>query len=165
MEWHFKSIAHKSTLSEVPFVPGDRVVCLIFKDVEAGEMGRADILLTEDAGYELPGELLGRWVRVVKDPDDASVNAREVVASAEDFFLSLYQSEPAEGQAEMDALKHLLALMLERKRVVRPVGRRQTEGVQVYRHAKTKQKLDVPIVDVSPDLMLKIQDTLGDIIL
>ena len=165
MEWHFKSIARKSSLSETPFVPGDRVVRLIFKNVEAGEMGRADVLPDEVDTYELPGEILGRWMRVVKDPDDDSSNVRETVASAEDFFLSLYENDQADAQEETDALKHLLALMLERKRVVRALGKRQTEGAQLYRHVKTKQEIEVPIVEISTNLMLKIQDTLGDIIL
>jgi len=165
MEWHFKSIARKSSLSQLSFNPGDRVVCLIFKDVEAGEMGRADVLLDEVDTYVLPGEILGRWVRVVKDPDDESTNVRETVASAEDFFLSLYENDQTDGLAESDALKHLLALMLERKRVVRALGKRQTTGTQLYRHVKTKQEIEVPIVEISTDLMLKIQDTLGEIIL
>lgn len=141
------------------------MVCLIFKDVEAGEMGRADVLPDEVDTYELPGETLGRWTRVVKDPGDESANVRETVASAEDFFLSLYDNDQAGAQAETDALKHLLALMLERKRVVRALGKRQVEGTQLYRHVKTKQELEVPVVEISTDLMLKIQDTLGDIIL
>jgi hypothetical protein len=165
MDWQFKSIARKSSLSGTLFNPGDRVICLIYKDVEAGEMGRADVLLDEVRDYVLPGESLGRWTRVVKDPDDESANARETMASAEDFFLSLYQNEQSEAFEESDALKHLLGLMLERKRVVRALGPRQTEGYQRYIHVKTKVELDVPIVEISTDLMIKIQDTIGEIIL
>lgn len=165
MEWHFKSIARKSSLSETPFVPGDRVACLIFKDIEAGEMGRGDVLVSEVDAFELPGEILGRWTRVVKDPDDQSANVRETVSSAEDFFLSLYEADQTDAKDETDALKHLLALMLERKRVVRALGKRETEGTQMYRHVKTKRELEVPVVEISTNLMLKIQDTLGDIIL
>ena len=62
-------------------------------------------------------------------------------------------------------LKHLLSLMLERKRVLRAVGERQNKGEQRYLHVKTKRELTVPIVDISTELMLKIEDTIGDIIL
>jgi hypothetical protein len=166
MEWHFKSIARKSSLSQVPFSPGARVACVIFKDIEAGEMGRVDMLPEEVETFDLPGEILGRWMRLIKDPDDECQNVRETVASAEDFFLSLYETDHAvEVQEETDALKHLLALMLERKRVMRALGKRQTKGTQAYRHIKTKQEIEVPVVEISTDLMLKIQDTLGDIIL
>lgn len=165
MEWHFKSLARKSSLSETLFTPGDRVVCLIYKDMEANEMGRADVLVDELEAFTVPGEILGRWTRKVKDPDDESANARETMASAEDFFLSLYQNESDAASEEADAIKHLIALMLERKRVLRAMGTRQRSGSQPYLHGKTKQIYEVPVVEISPDLMLKIQDTLGDIIL
>jgi len=165
MEWQIRTIARKSTLSGEPFVPGDRVVCLIYKDEQAGELGRADVRPEEIEAFELPGEVLGRWTRVVKDPDDESVNAKETMASAEDFFFSLFENEQPDAPEESDMLKHLLALMLERKRVLRPIGDRQTQGAQTYLHVKSKRELDVPIHEISTELMLKIEDTIGDIIL
>ena len=70
-----------------------------------------------------------------------------------------------ESHEETNALKSLLALMLERKRVLRARGKRQREGTQSYFHVKTKKVLDVPVVDISSDLMTRIQETVGDIIL
>ena len=168
MEWQIKTIARKSTLSGEAFIPGDRVICLIFKDSAAGELGRADLLPDEVEHFDLPGAILGRWSRVVKDPDEDAVSARETMASAEDFFFSLYETEANEtpdSRETADMLKHLLALMLERKRVLRSIGDRQTVGEQPYLHVKTKREVIVPIVDISTTLMLKIQDTIGDLIL
>ncbi|MGB0415741.1 MAG: hypothetical protein ACPGKS_02710 [Coraliomargarita sp.] len=167
MDWQIKTIARKSALTEEPFKPGDLVACLIFKDEQAGELGRADVLPDEVEDFEIPGPLLGRWTRVIKDPDDDSENRRMVMASAEDFFMSLFSDSPADdtAEAELHALQHLLALMLERKRVLRALGPRQLSGKQLYVHVKTKQELEVPIVEISTDLMLKIENTLGDIIL
>ncbi len=165
MEWQIKTLARKSSLSATPFNPGDRVVCLVFKEAGEGELGRADLLEAEVEDFEIPGEVLGRWSRVVKNPDDESVNARETMASAEDFFFSLYEGDAADAAEESDMLKHLLALMLERKRVLRAIAPRRTAGSQPYLHVKTKRELTVPIVEISTELMLKIQDTLGDIIL
>lgn len=165
MEWQIKTIARKSTLSSKAFHPGDRVVCLIFKGEEAGELGRADLRPDEVEAFELPGEVLGRWARVVKDPDDESASASETMASAEDFFFSLFENESPDAKEESDMLKHLLSLMLERKRVLRAIGDRKSIGEQSYLHVKTKQALQVPILDISTELMLKIEDTIGDIIL
>jgi hypothetical protein len=168
MEWQIKTIARKSTLSGEVFNPGDRVVCLIYKDEGEDDLGRADLRPDEVERFDLPGEVLGRWSRVVKDPDDESQSARETMASAEDFFFSLYendQPEQADAQQASDMLKHLLSLMLERKRVLRAVGERQTLGQQTYLHVKTKRELQVPIVEISTELMLQIQETIGDIIL
>lgn len=166
MSWHFKSIARTSTLSNRNFSEGDQVVCLVYKDAEKGEISRADIRLDEEAQFELAGELLGRWLRVIKGPEDKQAAARERVASAEDFFLSLYESpNDSDSSEETDALKSLLALVLERKRMVRAQGKRQSRGVQPYLHVKTKQVLDVPMVDISASLMTRIQETIGDILL
>ncbi len=165
MDWQIKTIARKSSLSETPFAPGERVTCVIYKVKDEDELGRADLLEAELDDFEIPGKVLGRWTRIVKDPDDEGMNARETMASAEDFFFSLYEAEEPEAEEVSNMLKHLLSLMLERKRVLRVVGPRQTEGQQAYRHVKTKQQLTVPVVDISTELMLKIQDTIGDIML
>ncbi|MEN8662838.1 MAG: hypothetical protein ACN4GF_04995 [Lentimonas sp.] len=165
MDWQIKTIARKSSSSETPFNPGERVTCLIYKVKGKDDLGRADLLESELENFETPGEMLGRWTRIVKDPDDEGMNARETMASAEDFFFSLFEIEQPEAREESDMLKHLLSLMLERKRVLRAIAPRLTEGQQMYRHVKTKQELAVPIVDISTELMLKIQDTIGDIML
>ena len=165
MDWQIKTIARKSSLSDTPFSPGERVVCLVYKIAGKDELGRADLMESELDDFEMPGEGLGRWTRVVKDPDDESANVHETVASAEDFFFSLFEVKQSEAQQESDMLKHLLCLMLERKRVLKALGPRQTKGQQTYRHVKTKQELLVPVVDISNELMFKIQDTIGDIML
>lgn len=165
MEWQIKTIARKSSLSGEPFVPGDRVVCLIYMDDEAGELARADLKPEEIETFEIPGEVLGRWSRIVKDPADDSANARQMMESAEDFFFSLFENEEPEAREESDMLKHLLSLTLERKRVLRVASARQTEGEQKYIHVKSKREVVVPIVDISTELMLKIEDTIGDIFL
>lgn len=166
MNWHFKGIARTSTLSESVFSDGEQVVCLIYKD-ENGGIGRADIRPKEVDRFELPGELLGRWRHVVKHSEGAQPTVREKVASAEDLFFSLYESSNGanNNSLETDALKYLLALMLERKRVVCVQGERQQTGIQSYLHTKTKQMFNVPIVDISADLMIRIQESIWDIIL
>jgi hypothetical protein len=165
MEWQIKTIARNSTFSGEAFKPGDQVVSLIFKGKEVGELGRADLQLDEVEAFGLSEEVLGRWVRVVKDPNDEITAVKETMASAEDFFFSLFENESPDTKEESDMLKHLLSLMLERKRVIRVIGDRRSIGEQSYLHVKTKQLIQVPIVDISTELMLKIEDTIGDIIL
>ena len=165
MEWQFKTIARNSTLSGEAFNPGDRVVCLIFKCEEAGELGRADLRPSEVEAFGPQDEVLGRWTRVVKNPDDDNISVSETIASAEDFFFSLFENESSDSKEESDMLKHLLSLMLERKRILRAIGDRKSIGKQSYWHVKTKQMIQVPIVEISTKLMLKIEDTIGDIML
>lgn len=164
MEWQIKTLARKSALTGEPFNPGDRIVCVIFKDLDVGEVGRVDLLVEEVAQFELPGQVLGRWTREVKHPDEDASHAQDRMASAEDFFLSLYEADTVSEDATVNGLKHVLALMLERKRVIRAVGKRQLSGEQVYLHVKQKNEIVVPIVDISIELMQLMEDTLGDII-
>ena len=167
MDWQIKTMADRSEQSGTLFNPGDRVACLVYMDEEAGELRRIDLLEAEAGEFSLPGELLGRWVRLVVEPDAEAKNAPATLQSAEDFFLSLYEgsSEEEVPPEEKQALRHLLALMLERKRVLRVVGSRQLEGGQPYLHVKTKRTFDVPIVPISASLMERIEDSIGELIL
>ncbi|MFR6034093.1 MAG: hypothetical protein ACLUKN_13550 [Bacilli bacterium] len=65
---------------------------------------------------------------------------------------------------ESDVVKQMLGLLLERKRILRPVGRPRN-GVQKYIHAATKREFDVPQKNLDEDLILKIQNQLGAIII
>lgn len=165
MEWQIKTIAQKSTLSGECFIPGDRIVCLIYKDEHDGELARVDLRPEEIEKFNIPGEVLGRWARVVPDPEDEAAHEREAISSAEDLFFSLFEGEIEQAREESDMLKHLLSLMLERKRVLRAVGDRKKSGEQCYRHIKTKNEITVPIGNITRDLMIKIEGTIGDIIL
>ena len=164
MEWHIKTIAQKSTLSGECFIPGDRVVCLIYKDKQEGELARVDLRAEEIEKFEIPGEVLGRWTRIIPNPEDEITNSHETITSVEEFFFSLFEEEKKEAREETDMLKHLLSLMLERKRVLRPIGGRKKSGQQRFRHIKTKNEISIPICNISTELMLKIEDTIGDII-
>lgn len=164
MEWQIKTISQKSTLSGESFTSGDLVVSLIFKDRENGNVCRADLRPEEVEMFDLSDELIGRWTRVVQESDDESVYDCEKIESAEDFFLSLFENENTIAGEESDMLKHLLSLMLERKRVLRAIGNRKSSDEQRYLHVKTKREITVPIRNISAELMLKIEDAIGNII-
>ncbi len=164
MEWQIKTISRKSSRTGVPFVPGDVAVSLIYLEPQEGGVARADLHESELDAAGLPGELLGRWRRVIKDPEDESAQASETLASAEDFFFSLFEHQAEAPAEEREMLQHLLALMLERKRVLRAVGPRKGGDSLTYLHVRSKTELQVPIREMSRELMLRIEDTLGDLI-
>jgi len=167
MDWQIGSFGRKSSHSGHVFQPAERVISLLHKAPEGGELERADILESEAEAFAPPGPVLGRWRREVKAPEDeASGNEQKrKLQSAEELFLSLFEAPPQEAADDTaDALKHVLALLLERKRVLRAEPPRQAEGAQTYRHVKRKETYEVPVVSLSPERMLKIQDTLGDLV-
>jgi hypothetical protein len=168
MDWQIKTMSGKSSSSQTVFQPGDVIVCLIYKDPEVEGLSRADVLLAEEDSLELPAKVLGRWQRVINDGADAEADSRQAATAAEDFFCSLFEnddSENKEDDEERIALKHLLALLLERKRILRPQGPRATSGMQCYLHLKMEREFDVPVVVVDAELVRTITETMGDIFL
>ncbi len=172
MDWQFRSLSRVSAHSQSTFEEGERVACLIFKVHDANELGRADVREAELAEFNVEGTLLGRWTRVVKSDAEAAAAARRLtIQSAEELFLSLF-TNPSEAGGEVtaaerdyrDALKHLLALLLERKRLLRPIGPRARTGNQTYLHVREKRELAVPILSLSPEILLQVQDVLGELV-
>ena len=166
MDWQIKSFGRKSVVSGTEFTEGDRVVSIVYADPSPeGGVGRADLLEAEVDGFDLPGTQLGRWTRVFKDDAEEGADAAQQVESAEELLFSLVGSA-AEAAADDDgrALAHLLALMLERKRVLKAVGGRPAGGVQRYRHRGQDREIDVPVVDIEPATLVRLRDTFGEII-
>lgn len=140
-----------------------RWVRLIKEPGKGREAARAALQTTEElflglfglaapsAGGEESGEVSGL--------PPAGAEAREFSGQGEVPVSG--RSEPEPGN--LAALKHLLALQLERKRVLRPLGKRALEGFQDYRHARSGQVVPVPVVPLDPRTVAHIQTTLGDL--
>lgn len=169
MDWQIKTMAGKSSATSAEFKPGDTVFSLIYKDSGDDLLSRVDLLEGEVGEFELPGVPLGRWKRIIKEDGSQEMNPQEQMLAAEDFFLSLFEEtkagEAKAGEEELEALKHLLALLLERKRILRAVGPRATAGVQLYRHPKLEREFEIEVITVYPELMQRIMDTMGDVFL
>lgn len=165
MDWQIKPLAKKSAVSSRDIKPGDEVVCAVFVDA-AGNLDRADFLKGEFDESQISGKVIGRWERVVSANPDADERAsrRMALESTEDFFVSLFDESAGVDVPEKDVVKQMLALLLERKRIIRPVGRPRG-GVQKYVQPSTKRVFDVPQSALGADLIAKIQTQLGSIII
>jgi len=173
-EWQIKPLARSSAVSGSPFAPGDRVVCVLHVDV-SGLLVRTDLHQHEAESFHSPGEVLGRWTRIVPDASaDAEKEARRAaLQSSEELFLSLYQphehtettaGQPgAEESPERRTLKQVLALMLERKRLLKPLSRPHN-GVQAFRHVPTGAAYEVPAHKLEPERLLSIQEQLSALV-
>jgi hypothetical protein len=162
MEWQLKSIARKCAISGEPFRTGDRVVCIILKR-EGADIERTDMLASNAEKFTADGIELGRWTREVKDHAEEEREARlQLLATREEFFLSLFNptDEPSEDR---NVLKQLLALMLERKRILRSIGK-PTDGIQRYLHIRTREEFQVPIDEFLPEQIARIQPALETLI-
>lgn len=165
LDWQIKPLSKKSSVSGRDINAGDTVVCVVFVD-SLGNLDRIDCHLDEFDSEKIDGKIIGRWERVVSaNPEEDERNARRMaLSSSEDFFVSLFDEDSTVETEEADVVKQILALLLERKRILRPRGR-AIKGVQKYVQSSTGREFSVPQKDLDESLVVKIQSQLGSIII
>ena len=101
-----------------------------------------------------------KWVQAYK-PRRAGENAdRALKLTAENLFVTL--SDPTtEPTPENTRLVQFLALMLERKRILKPRGRSADGARNRYEHAKSKAIFEVPAGDLTPEFFVAVQEQLS----
>jgi hypothetical protein len=158
MELTLQARAAACLVSGRAFREGDRVVSFLLQ-TETGEVARADVLEAEAAAFVPAGFVVCRWVQVFKPRLGPDAAARNLRLTAETLFLTL--ADPAtELSPENARLVRFLALMLERKRVLRPKGLTADRTREVYEHARSKQLHEVPAVDLTPEFFAAVQSQL-----
>lgn len=159
MELQLQPLAATCAVSGQPFADGDRVASYLVRTT-TGEVARFDALEKHAAEYTPEGVVACRWVHVFK-PRKAHENPeRELKLTAENLFLTLL--DPAnELSVDNVRLVQFLALMLERKRVIKPKGRTADGAKNVYEHSKTKQLLEVPAGELTPEFFMQVQEQLS----
>jgi len=165
LEWQIKPMSKVSAGSGAEIKPHDVVVCAIFID-ELGNLDRLDFLKDEFDVSSIKGSLIGKWERVVSEnPEEDERAARRVaLAGSEDFFISLFDDNSAVVAEELDAVKQMLALLLERKRILKPLGR-PIAGVQKYIHSSTKREFEVSQRDLDAEVVVKVQNQIGSLLI
>lgn len=126
----------------------------------AMEVMRYDMLTNQVGEFNVEGTVVCSWVQNFK-PRQAGENPdRALKMTAENLFITL--ADPTnEPDEETVRLIQFLALMLERKRLLRPKGK-STDGQRaVYEHAKTKQLFEVPAGEFDPAFFVAVQAQLS----
>jgi hypothetical protein len=162
MEMQLQPLATTCFVSGEPFVEGARVASFLVRTASL-EIIRYDVLEEHLAGFAPEGFVACRWVHAFK-PRRADENAdRALKLTADNLFVAL--ADPStEPTPENTRLVQFLALMLERKKLLRPKGR-STDGLRnVYEHAKSKQLFEVPIGELTPEFFIAVQEQLSVLI-
>ena len=159
MELQLQPLATTCHISGRPFVEGDRVASHLVSS-KTGEVTRFDLLESEMANFSVEGLLACRWVQVFK-LRKANENAdRTLKLTAEALFVTL--ADPAtEPTPESTRLLQFLALMLERKRVLRPKGRTADGARNIFEHAKSKQLFEISAGELTPEFFIQVQAQLS----
>lgn len=158
MELNLHPLATKCCASGREFAEGDRVVCYLVREAD-GLTGRRDLLESEDEKWPKPVEVFCRWVICYK-PRRGGENAdRALKMTAENLFLTLADPLNPPNEANTPLLQ-FLALMLERKKILKPRGVTPDGGRNILEHMRTHQMYEVPVGDLNAEFFVKIQGQL-----
>lgn len=158
IEWSIKPSSKQSCATGQVFVPGEKIISFLYKDENTQELQRIDVRADELESYTLPSAILGFWSFIAKPIcEEKSMMALKKIHSAEELFISLFDSDSV--IEEKDILKQLLALMLERKRILKTSTKHRI-GIIEYIHTKTKVVYSVNFQEWEASKMLDIQEKL-----
>lgn len=161
MELNLQPLSTTCFVSGQPFTEGARVASFLVRDPQSPEILRYDVLESSMGEFH-PGNgtVVCRWVHPYK-PRRAGENPdRALKLTTENLFLTL--ADPAaEATPETTRLVLFLALMLERKRILRPRGRTADGLKNRYEHARTKQVYELPADELSPEFFVQVQEQLS----
>jgi hypothetical protein len=159
MELNLQPRALSCFVSGEPFREGDRVASLLVRD-DSGAVLRLDALEANSASLAPAGFVACRWVQVFKPQPRDENRDRTLKLTAETLFLTL--ADPStEATPENDRLVRFLALLLERKRVLRPRGKAPDGAADLYEHSRTKQMFGVAALELTPEFFSAVREQLS----
>ena len=158
MELTLHPLSKNCRASGRAFAEGDRVVCHLVREAN-GEIGRHDVLAVEDATYAKPAFVFCSWTVAFKTKRTEENPGRTLKLTAESLFVTLADplAEPNEANTPM---LQFLALLLERKKLLRPRGLTADGSRQIFEHAKTHLMYEVPVGTLDEAFFIKIQSQL-----
>jgi hypothetical protein len=159
MEMNLQPRATACFVTGQPFNEGDRVASLLVR-TDAGEIARLDALEANAGSLAPQGFVACSWVQVFK-PRAPEENADRALKLTADTLFQTLADPSSEPTPETTRLIRFLALLLERKRVLRPRGRTPDGEREVYEHARTKQMFEVAAVDLSPEFFAAVRGQLS----
>ncbi|HEX4641100.1 MAG TPA: hypothetical protein VH252_06920 [Chthoniobacterales bacterium] len=158
-EWPIKHRADACARTERPFQPGEPFYTLLFR--EGDGFRRED--LSEEAWNQRNDNIqpFSFWKSRYEPPPPTPPEplAKE---NAEDLLRRLLaENNPANANAS-----YVLAVMLERKRVLKPVKTQDTAGrpVLIYEHAKNGDVFIVPDVKLRLDQLEHVQNEVAELL-
>jgi hypothetical protein len=160
MDLHLQPLATTCFVSGEPFTEGARVASFLVRVGAAMEIVRYDVLESKTEGFSPEGVLACKWVHPFK-PRRAGENPDKALKlTAESLFVTL--ADPTtERTPENVRLVQFLALMLERKRIIRLKGKSADGEWLRYEHAKSKALFEVSADELTPEFFVAVQEQLS----
>jgi hypothetical protein len=160
MELNLQPMAATCFVTGKSFDEGERVISFLVRNASSDEVMRYDVLETSREGFSPSGIIACSWAHPFKPRKIGENPERELKLTAENLFVTL--ADPAvELAPENERLVQFLALMLERKKLLRPKGRAADGARNLYEHSKTKIIYAVPAGELNPEFFISIQEQLS----
>jgi len=157
---HLQPLAPNCFVSGEPFVDGARIASHLVRSPATLEIVRYDVLAAHAAEFAPAGFVACKWVHTFKPRRAAENPERALRLTAENLFTTL--ADPAaEPTPENARLLQFLALLLERKRILRPRGASADGRRTRYEHARTKAIFEVPAGELTPEFFVEVQTQLS----
>ncbi len=162
-DWEIKGRSHTCTATGKKFAEGEYFYTLLFKE-RGGHFRREDLCEEAFQGRDkaVPPYSFWRTKFEAAPPQQPEAIGKE---SAEDLLRRLMGEE---GE-EHGSARFILALMLERKRIFKPVESKEENGrmLNIYLHAKTGEVFVIPDprlrLDQLEAVQMEVAELLGDI--
>ncbi|MCF3652019.1 hypothetical protein [Synoicihabitans lomoniglobus] len=142
------------------FVEDERVVSHLVRQASDGEIVRLDVKEESEPEFETPGRVVCRWTHPFKPKLLQENPERDLKLTAETLFLTLADPN-AELSPDDSRLVQFLALMLERKRMIKPRGRTADGAKDIYEHRGSKTRCEVPVGELNPAFFIAVQEQLS----
>lgn len=160
MDLNLQPLSQNCRVSGQPFIEGLRVASYLVRDLNSPMVNRYDVLESATALFIPPGPVICRWVQPFKARKAGENPDRALKLTTEHLFLTL--ADPSiEPSEENTRLLLFLALMLERKRILKPRGLTPDGSKQRYEHTRSKQIFELPSGELTPEFFLQVQEQLS----
>ena len=138
-------------------------MCFLYQDKDDNQWMRADVLEEHSKVFAPKGKVLAKWKRIISEPeaDPEKARNRSLIEAAESLFVEMQMhQEPSHEQIE---ILYLVAIMLERKRRIKAVGK-TTEGATIYYHPKNQSHHTIARVHLDTDQMTTLAEKLDTLL-
>ncbi len=161
-QWNIRSRSHHCAVTERPFEDGEKHYTAIYFDPKAGEYTRRDVSLDAWEQETAERKPFSFWKSVY---EKAAPDGKAEIAPREDA-LSMLQRLIEEGNPYTENARYILAAMLERKRVLSPKDRKETEeGIMlIYENKKTGEIYIVRDPELRLDEVAGVQEEVATLL-
>lgn len=154
--WNIRGRGHSCALTGTPFAEGDPFYTALYEDAQTGEFIRRDY--SAAAWTEIGGapDAFSSW-RSIYEPPKPAAKTEPVGRETAEGLLRRLMEEDLPGTVNA---RYILALMLERKRILKQTGSRETPDgpLLIYEHAKTGEVYLLRDPELKLDRISEVQE-------